>query len=66
MGASLLWGFVFGTVGFGYFVYGKKQQRLPPLLCGIALMVFPYFVTNNVAVVLIGTVLLALPYFLRQ
>ena len=34
-------------VGFVLFVYGKKQQRLPQLATGIALMVYPYF-TNTV------------------
>ena len=66
MGASLLWGFLFGSIGVGYFVYGKKQQRLVPLLCGIALMVFPYFVSSSIALVLIGGFLLALPYFVRR
>ena len=24
--ASLLWGFVFGCIGMGYCIYGKRQQ----------------------------------------
>jgi len=35
------------------------------LACGIALMVFPYFVSNNWAMVLIGAALMAVPYFVR-
>ena len=61
----LLWGLVFGCFGLGFFVYGRKQQRAVPLLCGIALMVFPYFVSNLVLLVAIGVALLALPYFVR-
>jgi hypothetical protein len=34
------------TVGFGLFVYGKKQSRLPQLVTGIALMVYPLFVAS--------------------
>lgn len=30
-------------VGFVLFVYGKKEHRLPQLLCGILFMVYPYF-----------------------
>ena len=26
------------TVGGGFFIYGKKQSRLPQLFCGIALI----------------------------
>jgi len=63
--ASLLWGVLFSAVGFGFFLYGKKQQKLVPLLCGLALMVYPYFVTDNVLLVLIGAGLIAIPYFVR-
>lgn len=63
--ASLLWGLLFGSAGFGYFLYGKKQQALVPLLCGLALMVFPYFVPNVILMVAMGVVLIILPYFVR-
>jgi hypothetical protein len=63
--ASLLWGVVFGAVGLAYFVYGKKQQRFIPLLCGIGLLAFPYFMSNTVLLVLVGLVLSAIPYFFR-
>ena len=63
--ASLLWGVVFGAVGLAYFVYGKKQQRFVPLLCGIGLMAFPYFVSNTVALLLVGALLSAIPYLFR-
>jgi hypothetical protein len=63
--AWLLWGVVFGSVGLAYFVYGKKQQRFVPLLCGIALIAFPYFVSNTVLLVVVGLVLSAVPYFFR-
>jgi hypothetical protein len=61
--AWLLWGVVFGSVGLAYFIYGKKQQRFVPLLCGIALMAFPYFISNTVLLVVVGLVLSAVPYF---
>lgn len=64
-GASLLWGLVFGSIGFAYFMYGKKQSALVPALTGVMLMVYPYFVSNTVALVLIGAVLMAVPYFVR-
>ena len=61
--AWLLWGVVFGSIGLAYYVYGKKQQRFVPLLCGIALMAFPYFISNTVLLVVVGLVLSAVPYF---
>jgi hypothetical protein len=64
-GASIFWGMLFGAIGLGYFVYGKRQEKFAPLLCGIALMVFPYFVSSAVWLVAIGAALMAIPYFFR-
>jgi hypothetical protein len=63
--ASLLWTVVFGSIGLGFFVYGKKQGAIIPLVCGLALMVFPYFVPNTVWLVSVGVGLVAVPYFIR-
>jgi hypothetical protein len=63
--ASLIWGLLFGSIGMGYFVYGKKQLHGIALVSGIALMVFPYFVSSWLLIVLIGIVLMALPFFIR-
>jgi len=62
---SLLWGLLFGSIGMGYFVYGKRQRRGIALLSGIVLIVFPYFVSSWYLIILIGIVLMALPYFIR-
>jgi hypothetical protein len=64
--AWLLWGLLYGSIGLGFFIYGRKQRAPIPLLCGIALMVFPYFVTNIVLLVAIGALLIAIPYFFRE
>jgi hypothetical protein len=63
--SSLLWGFLFGSIGVGFFIYGKKQNRMVPLFCGLLLMVFPYFVSNTILTIAIGVVLMAVPYFVR-
>ena len=62
----LLWGLLFGSIGLGYFIYGRKQSAVVPLVCGLALIVFPYFVSNMMLLVGIGVVLIAIPYFLRM
>ena len=61
----LMCGVLFSSVGVGFFIYGKKQKTLMPFVCGLALMVFPYFVSNTAALVAIGTGLIALPYFVK-
>jgi hypothetical protein len=63
--ATLLWGVLFGAIGSGFFIYGKRQGAPVPLVCGIALMVFPYFVSNVWATVAVGALLMAIPYFVR-
>lgn len=32
-----------GGVGFVFFVYGKKNDRWPQLVAGLAFMAYPYF-----------------------
>ncbi|MEQ1528962.1 MAG: hypothetical protein ABL925_06570 [Methylococcales bacterium] len=64
--ALLLWGLLFSSIGLGFFIYGKKQQRPIPLLCGLALLVYPYFVDSVALLIVLGGVLIALPYFVRR
>lgn len=61
----LLWGLLFGSIGLGFFVYGKQQKAVVPLVCGLALMLFPYFIANTILLVTIGVLLIAVPYFVR-
>jgi hypothetical protein len=64
--SSLLWGLLFGSIGLGFFIYGKKQKTVVPLFCGLAMMIFPYFVSNTILLVIVGIVLIAIPYFFRM
>jgi predicted membrane protein len=61
----ILWGLLFGSIGLGFFVYGRRQRAIVPLVCGLGLMLFPYFVPNTLTLVIVGVVLIALPYFVR-
>ena len=61
----LLWGLLFSSIGLGFFLYGKKQRSVVPLVCGLVLMIYPYFIPNVIALVAIGVVLIAVPYFFR-
>jgi len=64
-GNVLFWGMLFGSVGLGYMSYGKRQKRVVPFTCGLALLVFPYFVTSLWLLLGIGAVISVLPYFIR-
>lgn len=60
----LLLSILFGSVGMGLFVYGKKQQRFIPLLAGMALMVCPYFIPNAIALAVVGVILTVAPFLI--
>ena len=62
----LLLGVLFGSVGLGYFLYGKKQRAVVPLVCGLALMVVPYFISSTALLIMVGAVLSGIPYFVRM
>lgn len=60
--ASLLVSMLFGAVGMGYFIYGKRQQEIVALASGAMLCIYPFFVSRVIWMVLIGLVLSAAPF----
>lgn len=64
--ASLYWGLLFGSIGMGFFIYGRKQKAPVPLLCGVALMVAPYAISDTPLMLAVGIALVAIPYFVRR
>ncbi len=63
--ANLLWSVLFGGIGIGFFSYGRKQKAIVPLLTGLALFAFPYFIPNTTALVIVGVILVFIPYLAR-
>ncbi len=51
------------SVGFGLFLYGKKQSRMPQLFGGVALMIYPYFFQTITGLLLAGGVITAAMYY---
>jgi len=60
--ASLL----FGLIGTGMLMYGKKAGRPVPLFAGVALMAVPYFIPNLIVLLIVCTGVTAVPWFLRN
>lgn len=56
---------LFGAIGMGYIVYGRKQQRGIALFSGVLLCAFPYFVPSVFLIILIGIALMTLPFFIK-
>ncbi len=57
---SLFASFLVSSIGFVLIVYGKKMARVPQFGVGALLLVFPYFVSGAVWILLIGAALVTL------
>ena len=64
--AALFGSLIFGVVGIAAFRYGKKSAMFMPMILGIVLMVFPYFVPQTWLLYTIGSVLTFAVWFFRR
>ena len=53
--ASLIW----GSIGLGFAIYGKRQRAMAPLFGGILLMALSYFIGSALVMTLVGGALVA-------
>ena len=54
----LLLGGLFSLIGLTVFTYGRRQRTATHTIVGVALMIYPYFVSGAVAIVGIGVALI--------
>jgi hypothetical protein len=57
---------VFGLIGLAAFRYGKKNGKRTSLWIGVALMLYPYAVSNTVAMYVVGAALCGGLYWDRR
>ena len=57
---------LFGVIGLAAFGYGRKQARFSAMTIGVALMVYPYFVSRGWLLWTIGVALCAGLYVFRD
>ena len=57
---------IFGAIGFAVFLYGKKNKFFRPMIIGVALMVYPYFISGTFFLYFVGIALTAALYFWRE
>jgi len=55
--AALFASMLFGAVGLGAFLYGKKMVLFKPMVIGVVLMAYPYFVPQTWLIYTIGCAL---------
>lgn len=59
---ALFVGLIAGAFGMTYFVYGKRQTKIVPMLSGVALCVYPYFFDSVLWLCVMGGALLVAPF----
>lgn len=59
---TLMLSILFGSIGLGLFVFGKKQGRPLHLVAGLLLMVLPYILPNPLAMTVVAVLLTASPF----
>lgn len=65
-GTNLFAGLLFSSIGFVGFIYGKRLSLWKPMFLGLALMAYPYFIEDTMALCLIGLVGSAALFLLRN
>lgn len=60
--STLVIGIITGAFGMGYIVYGRRQTKFVPLVAGIFLCAYPYFIDSVVWLCVVGALLLAAPF----
>ncbi len=55
--AALFGSILFGAIGLAAFIYGKRMVLWKPMVIGIALMAYPYFVAETWLMYAVGCAL---------
>lgn len=59
---NVFFSIVAGAIGTAYIVYGKRQTKLVPVIAGVLLCIYPYFVESWLWLGITGALLLAAPF----
>ena len=61
---SLFFSLVVSALGMAYIVYGRRQARLVPVVAGVILCLYTYFVDDWLVLGLVGAALAAAPFLI--
>lgn len=62
---NLMLSIVFGLAGMGFLMYAKSAGAFVAAGAGVALMVVPYFISNNIILIVVGAALVSVPFVFR-
>ena len=63
---NIMGGIIFSIIGWYAFIHGKREKSMRPMVIGILLMVYPYFVPNTLLFFAVGIGLTAALYYWRE
>lgn len=63
--ANLLLALVFGCIGFGYFMFGRRKQNIVARYCGIAMILYPYLASSLWEMLAVSVGLMLVPRFVE-
>ena len=55
--SGIVLGIFIGLIGLALLSYGRKEVRIPHMVVGVVLLVYPYFVGNWIAVLVVAAAL---------
>lgn len=64
--SELFGSLLFGVIGFAAMIYGKKSAQWKPMLIGVILMTYPYFVSRTWLMYAIGCALCGALFVFRD
>ena len=64
-GPILFAGLIFGCIGMGAWMYGKRQSSAAHMILGVALIAYPYFTANLIILYGVGIALTAALFVFR-
>jgi hypothetical protein len=62
---TILIGMLAGSIGLGYFIFGKKQSKPVPMFCGVGLMAYSYFFSDIWTLLGVGLLFIIAPIFIK-
>ena len=62
---GLYFSIVTGALGLAYIVYGRRQTRLVPVISGLVLCVYSYFIDSWVWLCIVGAACLVAPFVIE-
>ena len=65
-GSSVLLSVLMGSLGVGYFLYGRKQMKPSALIAGILLCGYGYFIPGFWFQLLVGVLIAAVPFVIQD